>query len=356
VRFAALANHFGHRYRHLVIAMDGATGARERLDSSLDIDFPEIVPRQGKTLGNLPPFYRMLRALRPDALVTYNWGAIDWALANLAVRLRHIHIEDGFGPEEADRQLPRRALIRRLTLRGSTVVLPSRTLERIALGAWHLPSTRLRYIPNGVDLARFAVPASDWRSRFAGEGPVIGTVAALRPEKALDRLLRAFATLSGAARLVIAGDGPARPGLERLATELGIAARVHFTGHVSDLGPLYNAFDVFALSSDTEQMPLSVIEAMAAGLPVAATDVGDVRLMLAPENAGFVTPKDDAALARSLGRLINGPGLRASLGAANRAKAMSEYDEQAMFSVYGALFDGVEAKRPASPLLSAYSN
>ncbi|HET9146512.1 MAG TPA: glycosyltransferase [Acetobacteraceae bacterium] len=353
VRFAALANHFGRRYRHLVVAMDGATAARERLDAGLDIDFLPVAPRQGKTFGNLPPFYRMLRALRPDMLVTYNWGAIDWALTNLAAGIRHVHIEDGFGPEEAERQLPRRALIRRLTLRRSMVVLPSRTLERIALDDWRLPHARLRYVPNGIDLERLGTPGSGWRERFAGEGPVVGTVAALRPEKALDRLLRAFAALPGPAGLVIAGNGPARPGLERLAAELGVAERVYFPGHVSELGALYSAFDIFALSSDTEQMPLSVIEAMAAGLPVAATDVGDVRLMVAPENAGFIGPRDDGALARSLGRLIGDAELRTRLGAANRAKAAAEYDERVMFATYGALFDGAELTLPASRLLSA---
>jgi len=119
-----------------------------------------------------------------------------------------------------------------------------------------------------------------------------------------------------------------------------VANRVSFTGHVAQPATLYAGFDLFALSSDTEQMPLSVIEAMAAGLPVAATDVGDVGLMLAPENAAFVGPKDDRALARSLDALLADPASRARIGAANRAKAARDYDETAMFAAYGALFDG----------------
>lgn len=341
-RFASVANHFGPRYRHLVVALDGIIAARERLTPEIDVAFPDVPMRRGATLANLAPFRRALRTLRPDVLVTHNWGSIDWAIANLSGLTRHIHIEDGFGPEERDQQLRRRVLTRRLVLRRSTVVLPSRTLERIATGVWGLSRERLRYIPNGIDLTRFAAPRDPAvAARFPAEGPVIGTVAALRPEKALDRLLRAFRAVvaAGPARLVIAGDGPERAGLERLASALGVAERVTFTGHLADPAPLYGAFDVFALSSDTEQMPLSIIEAMAAGLAVAATDVGDLRVMLSAENAPFVGPRTDDALAAALIGLAGNVGLRAGIGAANRAKAARDYDQETMFAAYAALFD-----------------
>ena len=98
------------------------------------------------------------------------------------------------------------------------------------------------------------------------------------------------------ARLVIVGDGPERAALERLSRRARAGRAGGFAGHLADPAPLYAGFDIFALSSDTEQMPLSVLEAMASGLPVAATDVGDVAAMLAAENQAFVTPLDDAAL------------------------------------------------------------
>ena len=100
--------------------------------------------------------------------------------------------------------------------------------------------------------------------------------------------------------------------------------------------------DIFALSSDTEQMPLSLLEAMASALPVAATDVGDVRHMLAPDNATaeLVTQRDDAALAMAIGRLAEDAALRARLGQANRARAEAEFDQRRMFDAYAALFDG----------------
>lgn len=340
VRFAAVANHFGRRYRHLIVAMRDGMAARERLNENLDVAFPEIAIRQQTMFGNVLPFRRALRALVPDVLVTHNWGSLEWAMANLLRDTRHVHIEDGFGPEERDRQIRRRILTRRLVLRRSTVVLPSRTLERIAADIWQLPRARLRYVPNGIDLARFAVPGNR-----AG-GVAIGAAASLQPVKALDRLLRAFAALphsqpeARAARLRIAGDGPERPALDRLARELGIADRVDFLGHVSDTASFYATLDIVALSSDTEQMPLSIVEAMASGLPVVATDVGDVRIMVAPENRAFIVPRDDAALARALGALAADTTLRARIGAANCEKARREYDQERMFVAYGALFDG----------------
>jgi glycosyltransferase involved in cell wall biosynthesis len=204
----------------------------------------------------------------------------------------------------------------------------------------------VRYLPNGIDLARFAgAHDPDLRGGFAGAGPVIGTVAALRPEKNLGRLLRAFrAVTEGApARLVIVGDGPERSGLEQLAAELGLADRVTFAGHSAEPAPFYRAFDLFALSSDTEQMPLSLIEAMAAGLPVAATDVGDVRAMLAPENAPFVAPPDDAEFTAALAGLLAAPGRWSAIGAANLARARAAFDQERMFAAYAALFDAAIA-------------
>ncbi|HET6185321.1 MAG TPA: glycosyltransferase [Acetobacteraceae bacterium] len=333
-RFAALANRFGGRYRHVIVAMDGRTDARERLSPRLDVSFPEIAIRPGSLFGNLLPFRRTLKSLRPDLLLTHNWGSLEWAIANLPGLARHIHFEDGFGPEERDRQLPRRVHTRRLVLRRSTVVLPSRTLLAIAGDIWRLPPRVLHYVPNGIDLARF----DGIRPERLSAPPVVGTVAALRPEKNLARLLRAYAASDVPGSLVIVGDGTERPVLQALARELGIAARTVFTGHVADPAALIAGFDLFALSSDTEQMPISVLEAMAARLPLAATDVGDVRTMLAPENRAFVVPRDDAALAAALRSLVAGPELCARIGAANRARAEQEFDQERMFAVYAALF------------------
>ena len=337
VRFAALANRFGDAFRHAVIALDGVTTCSGRFEPGLDVTFPAIETDKRDPLGNLRRIRGLLRSLRPVVLVTSNWGSIEWALANLAPLTRHIHTEDGFGPEERHVQLRRRVWTRRLALRRSIVVLPSRTLLRIATETWRLDPRRLRYIPNGVDLQRYASPSEHVRDH---DLPVIGIVAALRPEKNVGRLLRAMSQVEIPARLVVVGDGGERAGLQRLATELDLAERVDFAGHVTDPQRFYRDFDLLALSSDTEQMPLSVLEAMAAGLPIAATDVGDVRTMLSEENRPFIVPPEDIPLAAALRALLNDPSLRRRVGQANRRKAAQAYDQEAMFQAYARLLTG----------------
>jgi glycosyltransferase involved in cell wall biosynthesis len=335
VRFAAIANHFGGVFRHKVVSLDGNLACRERLRPDLDVTYPLVEAAKHAMLANAWRFRRTLRDWRPDVLVTCNWGAIEFALANIVPVTRHLHVVDGFGPEEQETQIPRRVLLRRIVLRRTPVVLPSRNLVRIAGDIWKLPPAVIRYVPNGIDLARFATAGV----ARGGEEPVIGTVAALRAEKHLGRLLRAFASLP-AGRLVIVGDGPERAGLLRLAADLGVVQRVEFAGYQADTADFYARFDVFALSSDTEQMPLSVIEAMASGLPVVSTDVGDVRLMVAEENAPFITALNDSALATALVALVADPSARQRIGAANLTKARRDFDQAAMFAAHAALWRG----------------
>jgi glycosyltransferase involved in cell wall biosynthesis len=343
-RMAAVANRFGRDWHHAIIAMDGNLACRERLSPTLDVSFPQVQIRKGNTAANAWHFRSVLADLRPHRLITHNFGSIEWAIANALrpgrhfARVPHIHIEDGFGPEERQTQIRRRVLLRRWLLRDATVVLPSQTLCTIARNIWQLPPAVLRYIPNGIDLNRFANTPTLPRAI-----PVIGTVAALRAEKNLSRLLRAFARIDAPCRLALVGDGAERPALEALAAELGIAARVDFLGHRADPSSLYAGFDIFALSSDTEQMPLTVLEAMAAGLPIASTDVGDVAAMLSAESRFAVTALDDAALGTALATLVTNPDLRHQLGTANRAKAEREYGQEAMFAAYADLFS------PAAP-------
>jgi glycosyltransferase involved in cell wall biosynthesis len=341
MRFAALANHFGSRFRHAVVAMDGCTDCLTNLHTGLDIELPRIALRRRDTLGNLRRFRSLLRALKPSRLVTYNWGSIECATANWPGMADHIHIEDGFGPEEARRQLTRRVLARRFILGRSTVVLPSRTLYELAAHTWKLNPARLRHVPNGIDCARFGasgIVPFEWQ----GEGPIVGTVAALRPEKNVMRLVEAFRRVRTGmpCRLLIAGDGPERGALEARVAGLGLKDTVRFAGHISDTEHIYAALSVFALSSDTEQMPVTVLEAMASGLPVAATRVGDVAQMVAAVNRPFLAPPDAKALALAIRHLLENPLAAASIGAANRTLVRETYSQDKMFAAYEALFGG----------------
>lgn len=340
-RMITLANAFGPEFSHTIVAMDGQSDARERLAPELDVAMLAPPLRKGDLVGNILAIRRVLRETRPDVLITSNWGSIEWAMANRVAGIPHIHTEDGFGPEERDRQLTRRVLTRRAVLGRSAVMVPSKVLERIARDTWKLRPGTIRYIPNGIDLRRF-VPATVQRDRL-----VIGTVAGLRAEKNVGRLLEAFALLAkrDLASLLIVGEGPERDALERKAAELGVAADTEFAGNVVNPAPSYGRMDIFALSSDTEQMPISVLEAMASGLPIAATNVGDVMHMVSVDNGAFVTPKDAPALAKMLGALIEDATVRARLGAANRAKAEMVYALDVMVKAHADLIAEALASR-----------
>ncbi|MGH7046123.1 MAG: glycosyltransferase family 4 protein [Stellaceae bacterium] len=354
LRMVRIINHFGTRLRHTIVALDDDFAAAGDLADDLDLRLLRLDRRRGM-VGTVRQGISELRRLRPDLLVTYNWGAIEWAMANrLCPVARQLHFEAGFGKEEADTQLRRRVLFRRWALaRAGIVVVPSRQLADIARRVWRLPAGRVAYVPNGVDVARFADLPRDRAAAFIGQSGelVVGTVAPLRAEKNIGRLLRAFALLESgpgavpsprgapAIRLVIAGEGAERPVLERLAGELGLADRVVFTGQVRAEAVL-GAFDVFALSSDTEQMPNALLEAMAAGRAVAAVDVGDVRDMVCEANRAFVVPRDDTRLlADAIARLLRDPQRRAQLGHDNHRRAIEEFSQQRMFSAYSFIFD-----------------
>jgi len=348
-RFVSLVNALGGRYRHTVLAMDANHGAASGLDSAVDCTFAAmpVVKTAGISIANLHHARLLLRSIKPDLLLTYNWGAIEWSLANFAMpHWPEIHIEDGFGPDESPaQQNPRRILTRRLLLaRCAAIVVPSYTLLDVATRVWRLKRARVNHIANGIDCERFAQPADDALLASLGidrHVPVVGTVAGLRPEKNLRRLLRVFAALPAArgARLVIVGDGPERALLAETAAQLGIAERVVMTGALANPERVLGRFSVFALTSDTEQMPNSVLEAMAAGLPILASDVGDLKRIVADANATFVIQRDDlAGLTAALDRLICDPALAAAIGRANRAHVNLHYSLAAMVARYEALF------------------
>ena len=352
-RFAMLANGLAAAFEHVVVSMDGLRGAERLVRSGVRLRLRAVSARSGGglSLTNLRTFRAVLREERPDLLLTYNWGAIEWALAE---RIRptcpHVHVVDGFGPEEALAQLPRRVWLRRLALSGRTiVVVPAQSLRTIVTDVWRLEPNQVRLIPNGVDAAALRDQARQpFGLRRRPDERLFGTLAGLRPEKNLERLLRIAAMLPDAVpwRLVIAGEGAQRARLEAHARELGLAERVVFTGLVERPGSLLGELDVFVLTSDTEQMPIGALEAMAVGLPVLATDVGDLRLMLPPTSRDTCLFGRDAepAFAARLAALLAAPDECRRLGALNRAKA-AEFSDEAMVARYHELLRGLIATR-----------
>lgn len=344
VRLARVIGALGARYRHRIIALDGNRAAGRLIDGALDVEI-DPAPRARRSLAaTLFDIRRQLAAAAPDLLLTYNWGAIEWALANSVFGVcPHVHFEDGFGPDESEKRLYRRSLLRRIALaRSACIVVPSRNLETIARREWHLPAARVRYIANGIDADGFAADSRQ-PPLFArhDDEVIIGTVAPLRPEKNVGRLVRVFATLDPAlpTRLAIAGAGAQRDAIEAMARDLGVADRVIFLGAVAEPQRALALFDIFALSSDTEQMPMSVLEAMAVGLPVVSVDVGDVKAMLAPDNRRYVVAKaDEQGFARALADLAADATIRAALGALNRTHVRRNYSWEAMVDDYDRIF------------------
>lgn len=359
IRIATMINRLGGRYAHAVVALDGVYDAARRLDGAVPVAFPLADPQpKGDPLRGALVARRHLARLRPGLLLTYNWGSIEWALANrFAPLCRHVHFESGFGSLDEAR-LARRIALRRLALgRAERIVVPSAQLHDLVTGPWGFAADRVAFVPNGVDLTLFdgdPAPHAAF-TREPGE-LVIGTVTSLRPEKNLARLIRVFGTAMAGrrARLVVVGDGPERPGLEAAARAAGVADRTVFTGFVNDPHRVIRQFDIYAMSSDTEQMPNALVQAMAARLPVASTDVGDIRRIVAEPNRTFVAPAaDEAALATALARLADDAGLRAALGRANRARAETHYGLERMAAAYRAIFDGTPLppghERPDAP-------
>jgi glycosyltransferase involved in cell wall biosynthesis len=341
-RSVRLMNAFGDAAEHVVLsAMPGQLGARDAIAKGIGISFPQDAP----SLTGRPSPLRLARLARYlrgfDLVLTYNWGGFDAAMARRWFGGPPlVHHEDGFNEDEAQRLNPKRNLYRRIGLKGAfALVVPSARLERLAREAWGRVPVR---IANGVPVARFAGPPA---AEIPGLDPrpgeiVIGTVAGLRAVKNLPRLVRALAAMTETkARLVIVGEGPESERIAAEARAAGVAARLLMPGFLADPACWIGRFDIFALSSDSEQFPIALIEAMAAGLPAVATAVGDVREIVSNDNRPLIVePSDEAAFAAALDSLAARPDLRKAIGQANREKAVAEFDEKTMIARYGRLY------------------
>jgi glycosyltransferase involved in cell wall biosynthesis len=353
LRCARLINAFGNAAHHALVS-----GDPERRGAAALIRPMVVWARFPRLTGKPWPWRlnRMAAAMAGyDLVCTYNWGAMDAVLAHTlfadVYRLPPlIHHEDGFNEDEAEQLKPSRNLYRRLALgRSSALVVPSRQLEQHALQTWEQPRSRVRRIANGIDTRAYAKkPARDVLPglvKHRGEFWV-GTLAGLRVVKNLPALVRAFAPLPDEWQLVIAGEGPERVAILAEAERLGIEHRVHLPGFVADPAKLVGLFDVFALSSRSEQFPISVVEAMAAGLPVVSPAVGDVAAMVAESNAPYiVAPGDERALATALQELAADASARRAIGDANQARARTDYGERKMIERYKALYWGLMGRK-----------
>lgn len=239
-----------------------------------------------------------------------------------------------------------RALLHRLDAHVAVGEASCRRMEDFyALGRGSVVS-----IPNCVP----DVPLAPRPARAAGAPLVVGSLGRLDGVKGYDVLMRALVRLPGV-RAVVVGEGAARPELERLARELGVADRVELPGWADRPSELLPGFDVFCLPSRSEGFPLSIVEAMLAELPVVASRVGSVAELVVDGTTGLVVEPDDVDGLVAALRQLRDDQLRAKLGVAGRQRARERYTVEHMARAYERLWARVVAAprrsrlRPPAP-------
>ena len=255
----------------------------------------------------------------PDELA----GLVPGNLAGTAPRAR-----DRVRYLWAERQLARAAR--------SVVVTPCDALARYARDHVGVPGERVRTVPNGIGPEWLV--GSDGPPERTGHRVRATWLGVMQPVKRVPDLVRAAARVPDL-ELLLVGDGPERPRVERAVAETGCADRVHLAGHHCEPRPLLRTSDMVVLPSAAEACPMALLQAMACGLPVVATDVGGVAEVVRDGVDGLlVPPGDDEALVAALGTLARDPALRRDLGAAGRSRVAERFDvrssARALLSIY----------------------
>jgi len=349
-RAVRLMNAFGDRARHTIVsAMPDQYGARDAIAPGISYEIAQNPPPlSGRpSVARYEAIARYMR--RFDLVLTYNWGGIDGVMARRVAGMKGppvVHHEDGFNEDEAQGLKPQRNIYRRIALTAAhALAVPSTTLETIAVKTWKQPRERVHRIGNGIATARYAVkPAADAIPGFRRKPGeiVIGTLAGLRPVKNIPLLVRAVGGMASRARLVVVGEGPERQAILDAAEAMGLEDQLVLPGFLPNPHLYVGLFDIMALSSRSEQSPISIIEGMAAGLPIVAPPVGDIANMVAPANLPYIENAIDEVRIRDALQAIAGaePSARSWLGEQNRVKAVAEYDEATMIARYAALYSG----------------
>lgn len=321
----------------------------------------EVPLHSGLTSGKfdlrvLPRLVRLMRVEQIDAVVTVGagdkmfWGRLAARIAGVPVVLSALH-STGW-PDGISR------LNRCLTpLTDGFIAVAANHGEHLVRGE-RFPAHKVHVIPNGIDTHRFRENLQQ-RSAFRetwqipDSAPVAGIVAALRPEKNHRRFLEIARRVKSQlpdAVFVIAGDGPERQAIEQRAAELGLSESLRMTGTISDVPALLSAIDLFALTSDNEASPVSILEALGCQRPVVAPDVGSIRETVQEGVHGRLFQREDPARAAGAWQeLLQDPQLRQKMGAAGRAWVVANASLDAMTSGYERLIETLYVNLSRSP-------
>lgn len=301
--------------------------------------------RPGVRLSLVGKLRRLFEEISPDVVHTHQVGALFYAgpaARRAAGSPCVLHTEHG--KHYAARWRTR--LLGRFAARyADAAVGVSRDIVNEMVGARVFQADKVSFLPNGVDTQRFmSVERQEARENLgiSKDAFVVGTVGRLSEVKRQDLLIRAFAQARRAipnARLLIVGDGPERQSLERLCQSLGVSDAVHFAGYQAGCEQHLSAMDVFALTSRSEGMPLSVIEAWSSGAAVVASRVGGLPEMIDDGRTGLLYDfGKESEPARHLIALAGNAEERKALGEAGRTEAIRRYDLCVMARAYQSLY------------------
>ena len=316
-----------------VLAVDEEVG--EGIRSAREGSSLHLVPRAANKwdTGPIVRHLRVVRKLRPDIFHANLWttvrGQYGVIAALLARGVRTVVVEQAPLPTDS----PLQRFLKRLTSRRvSAHVAVGERSARAVEEAVGLPSGSVRTIYNGVpDVQVDPLPRR-------ANGPVIGAVGRLSQEKGYDLAIRALPNLPGST-LVLVGDGSERERLVALSAELGVSDRVDLVGWSDEPRRYLPGFDAFVLPSRQEGFPLAVVEAMLAGVPVVAADVGSVSEAVVEAETGFLVPRDDpAALTDRLRQLISDSELAQKMGRNGRERAKAHFTAEAMARSFEELY------------------
>jgi len=346
----ALIRHFDReRVRPSLCLLDGRDAESRRLlptdCPTLDLKLPRLMsPAMPAAAARLAAFWRRHRA---DVVQTYFLDSTYFAvpLARLG-GIRHVvrvRNNTGYWLTPRHRRLGR--VVGRLA---QTTLTNSDDARRAVTAAEGLRRDRVRVIGNGVDLGRFGhrrVPDT------GGAVVRIGTIANLRPVKNIDGLIRVAADIcrdDDRVRFEVAGDGDQRAALQAQIEAAGLAKRFELRGSVADVPALLAELDVVVLPSHSESMSNALLEYMAAGRAIVATDVGSASRLVRNGREGFIVPAgDDRALAAAIRRFLEDPSLARQFGAAARQRVEMEFDLRTMVRRFEAFYESVTRKPPA---------
>lgn len=342
------------RFRHAVLALDRIEPAFAARLVREDVHLFAMHKPPGHALRLYPRIWRLLRDLKPAIVHTRNLAALEVQVVAAAAGVPYrIHGEHGRDVEDLEGTNKKQQFIRRLySPFVHRYVTVSRELEQYLVRRAGIRQERIQQICNGVDTERFR-PAASGREAVEGWphfGPdvfIVGTVGRMQTVKNQTLLAQAFVracrsgSVAGARlRLVLVGDGPQRALCRAIVDDAGLGERAWMPGERGDVPQLMRALDAYVLPSLAEGISNTILEAMASGLPVIATDVGGSGELVQEGRTGLLVPTQDIeALAQSLLKLAADPQAAAALGRAGRAEVERRFSLDSMVGSYARLYD-----------------